>query len=98
MDSIWCYLRHLRWHQESCQSRNEAPRYLESVHCGLTASRVRSRAHLLKSGSKMTGLKVSECLPREMQMCLTCWYRAVPVVMVDFVRMLPALGSKVQRT
>lgn len=31
-----------------------------SVHCGLTASRVRSRAHLLKSGGKMTGLNVSE--------------------------------------
>lgn len=29
-----------------------------SVHCGLTASRVRSRAHLLKSGEKMTRLNM----------------------------------------
>lgn len=45
--------------QESSQarpSRNESVPGVgyPSVHCGLTASRVRSRAHLLKSGEKMT--------------------------------------------
>lgn len=88
--------------------RAERPRYLEclypSVHCGLTASRMRSRAHLLKSGRMITGLNAGKCLSvdtqkaKERQMWLTCWYRAVPVVMVDFVRMLPALGPKVKRT
>lgn len=40
--------------------------YLErgyhSVHCGLTARRVRSRAHLLKSGRETT-TGLNECLP-----------------------------------
>lgn len=88
----------------------ERPRYLEclypSVHCGLTASRMRSRAHLLKSGRMITGLNagggnaflLTHKKAKERQMGLTCWYRAVPVVMVDFVRMLPALGPKVKRT
>lgn len=43
-----------------------------SVHWGLTASRVRSRAHLLKTGRKMTGLKVSECLSVDTEALKKC--------------------------